>query len=571
MFCVEIGGRTVLYTGDYSMEDDRHLSKAETPNVQPDLLVIESTYGTQVHPTREEREAIFTGAVDSIVQQGGRCLIPVFALGRAQELLLILDEYWQANPSLQSIPIWYASKLASKALRVYQTYVNMMNLRIRNAMDLGNPFQFKHVRNLKSIDVDSFDDRSASVVFASPGMLQSGVSRKLFDRWAGDSRNGVIIAGYAVENTLARDLVSEPDEVTTLDGTRQARNCSVVVVSFSAHVDFVQNRDFMLSLSPSNIIFVHGQQNEMRRLREAMKVEFRKRHRKEKKEPPRLSMPDNGKKVVLHFGQRKQAVVIGKLAEGETPKGEGDGLKGVMFTRNFQTRICSTADLPTYTQLRVGNVRSKLHVPYVGTVSVLGHFLASMFDPVGTESTDEATVLTLCRGSVTCTVPSGGKEVVIEWPASPVNDMVADAAVALVMHSQSNAAAVKMTGVSCCQHRGKDRKGRIKMAARVLKGQFDRVEEDLELGKFKIFCTRKPNLEVGNGEGEGDADADGDADGDGEEDAEEAPGLECNVTMNFMDSSDNCEILVECEDKAVEKIVSNCLKQLDEGGRPIVV
>jgi cleavage and polyadenylation specificity factor subunit 3 len=113
-----------------------------------------------------------------------------------QELLLILDEYWQANPQLQHIPIWYASKLASRALRVYQTYSNMMNARIRSQMDVANPFSFKFIQNLKSIDVNSFDDTGPSVVFASPGMLQSGVSRQLFDRWAGDPKNGVLIAGY---------------------------------------------------------------------------------------------------------------------------------------------------------------------------------------------------------------------------------------------------------------------------------------------------------------------------------------------------------------------------------------
>ena len=65
-----------------------------------------------------------------------------------QELLLILDEYWQANPQLQNIPIWYASKLASRALRVYQTYANMMNARIRAQMDVSNPFSFNYYINL---------------------------------------------------------------------------------------------------------------------------------------------------------------------------------------------------------------------------------------------------------------------------------------------------------------------------------------------------------------------------------------------------------------------------------------
>jgi len=266
MYHIDIGGRTVLYTGDYSMEDDRHLMAAELPtgNTSPDVLIVESTYGVQIHASRPEREARFTSTVERVVTRGGRCLIPVFALGRAQELLLILDEYWQANPHLHSIPIWYASKLASRALRVYQTYANMMNARIRAQMDVTNPFSFSFIQNLKSIDVDSFDDKGPCVVFASPGMLQSGVSRQLFDRWASDPKNGVLIAGYAVEHTLAKEIMMQPKEVVTLEGRRQPLHCIVDYVSFSAHVDFVQNRSFITQVAPKNIILVHGQKDEVR-------------------------------------------------------------------------------------------------------------------------------------------------------------------------------------------------------------------------------------------------------------------------------------------------------------------
>jgi len=276
MFWIDIGGRTLLYTGDYSVEDDRHLMAAEVPTQKGlDVLVVESTYGVQVHASRAEREARFTGTVERIVTRGGKCLIPVFALGRAQELLLILDEYWQTNPHLQNIPIWYASKLASRALRVYQTYANMMNARIRSQMAISNPFNFHFIRNLKSIDVNSFDDRGPSVVFASPGMLQSGVSRQLFDRWCTDFKNGVLIAGYAVEHTLAKEIMNQPKEVVSLEGRRQPLNCLVDYVSFSAHVDFMQNRNFISKVDPKHIILVHGQKDEMGRLKSALMLQFK--------------------------------------------------------------------------------------------------------------------------------------------------------------------------------------------------------------------------------------------------------------------------------------------------------
>lgn len=105
MFSIEIDGINILYTGDYSVETDRHLSRALVPvsssGAPPDVLIVESTFGITNLPPREEREALLTHTVDSVVRRGGSCLIPVFALGRAQELLLILDSHWQAHPELQ--------------------------------------------------------------------------------------------------------------------------------------------------------------------------------------------------------------------------------------------------------------------------------------------------------------------------------------------------------------------------------------------------------------------------------------------------------------------------------------
>ncbi|MDP2439747.1 MAG: MBL fold metallo-hydrolase, partial [archaeon] len=217
MFMIEIAGVKILYTGDYSREEDRHLMGAETPPYEPDILIIESTYGVQNHEPREERERRFTSAVSDIVNRGGKCLIPVFALGRAQELLLILDEHWEKTPRLHSAKIYYASALAKKFMTVYETYINMMNDRIRQQFTVRNPFLFNHIFNLDG--KEHLLDRSNTdpcVVMASPGMLQSGLSRELFDAWCTDQRNGVVVPGYCVEGTLAKTIMSNPERITTL-------------------------------------------------------------------------------------------------------------------------------------------------------------------------------------------------------------------------------------------------------------------------------------------------------------------------------------------------------------------
>ena len=146
MYTIDIMGLKVLYTGDYSREEDRHLVKAEVPPIRPDVLVVESTHGVHTFEARAEKELRFTTLVHAIIQRGGHVLLPVFALGTAQELLLVLEQYWQDHPELQNVLIYYTSGLARKCMAVYQTHIHAMNADIRSRFaKRDNPFVFKWV------------------------------------------------------------------------------------------------------------------------------------------------------------------------------------------------------------------------------------------------------------------------------------------------------------------------------------------------------------------------------------------------------------------------------------------
>lgn len=266
MFIIEVGQCKLLYTGDYSREEDRHLKEADLPSKKIDILVCEATYGVGCHLPKKERESRFLGEISKIISKGGRCLLPVFALGRAQELLLILEEHWE-NQRLK-VPIYYVSALAKKCMNVYQTYLNMMNERIQKIGETKNPFVFNYVKNIQSLT--QFEDRGPCVMVASPGMLQSGVSRDLFEKWCENDTNGTIVTGYSVTGTLAKEILSEPSYIQSLTGQRLALRMSVSFISFSAHVDFIQNSAFIEHCSPEHLILVHGEINEMTRLRNAI-------------------------------------------------------------------------------------------------------------------------------------------------------------------------------------------------------------------------------------------------------------------------------------------------------------
>lgn len=307
MFMVEIAGMRLLYTGDYSRKADRHLPGADMPESPPDILIVESTYGVQTHSPKDERERRFMDKVMAALGRGGKVLLPIVALGRAQELLLILEDYWERHPEVQRVPIFQASGLARKSLTVYGTYINMLNEEMRVAFDSGNPFNLKWVRHLSNRH--QLDDSGPCVVLATPSMLQAGHSRELFEEWAPDARNAIIIADFAVQGTLARDILQDAKTVPRRSGNGTVQvNCSVDGISFSAHADYPQTQDFVSTLAPKHVILVHGEATEMGRLRKALEAKAAADGQKIHLYTPRNTQPVH----VTHKGE-KVAKVIGRL------------------------------------------------------------------------------------------------------------------------------------------------------------------------------------------------------------------------------------------------------------------
>ncbi|KAH0456818.1 hypothetical protein IEQ34_014725 [Dendrobium chrysotoxum] len=422
MFMVDIAGVRVLYTGDYSREEDRHLRAAEIPQFSPDICIIESTYGVQLHQPRVIREKRFTDVIHSTISQGGRVLIPAFALGRAQELLLILDEYWSNHPELHNIPIYYASPLAKRCMAVYQTYINAMNERIRNQFANSNPFDFKHISPLKSIE--NFDDVGPSVVMASPSGLQSGLSRQLFDRWCTDKKNACVIPGYVVEGTLAKTIINEPKEVTLINGLTAPLNMQVYYISFSAHADFAQTSTFLKELMPPNIVLVHGEANEMARLKQKLITQFADQNTK-------IISPKNCQSVEMYFSSEKMAKTIGRLAE-RTPE-VGDTISGLLVKKGFTYQIMASEDLHIFSQLSTANITQRISVPYNGAFGVIKHRLNQIYESVVSpqEETDVPTLIVHERVTIRHESESF---VSMQWSSDPISDMVSDSVVALILN-----------------------------------------------------------------------------------------------------------------------------------------
>jgi len=441
MFMVQIAGVKVLYTGDFSRQEDRHLMVAELPQIRPDILMVESTYGCSIHEPRDSRESRFTSTVEEIVSRGGRCLIPVFALGRAQELLLILDEFWQKNPQLHEVPIYYASSLAKKCMSVYQTYTHAMNDSIQRQISMDNPFHFKHISNLKGMD--QFEDIGPCVIMASPGMMQSGLSRELFEMWCTDANNGVIIAGYCVEGTLAKEILQEPPEITAASGQRLPLRCSVQYISFSAHTDFEQTSHFLRTLRPPNVVLVHGEKTEMGRLKSALQREYDR----EEELDIKVFNPANLETIAFHFKGEKMAKLMGGMCVPEPCA--GDVIEGVLVKKNFNCHIVAPKELTKFTKLPTSRVSQRIGVNYSAGFPLLHYLLSCMFGSVksvppaqymaGQQASKESkadppTGVLLVMDLIT--VLHEPPLVVLQWAANPRNDMFADAVLKVLLKAQ---------------------------------------------------------------------------------------------------------------------------------------
>ncbi|EGX93410.1 cleavage and polyadenylation specifity factor, 73 kDa subunit, putative [Cordyceps militaris CM01] len=525
MFLIEIAGLNIFFTGDYSREQDRHLVSAEVPKgVKIDVLITESTYGIASHVPRLEREQALMKSITNILNRGGRALLPVFALGRAQELLLILDEYWGKHAEFQKYPIYYASNLAKKCMLIYQTYVGAMNDNIKRLFrermaeaetsggaGAGGPWDFKYIRSLKNLD--RFDDVGGCVMLASPGMLQNGVSRELFERWAPNDKNGVIITGYSVEGTMARQIMKEPEQIQavmsrSIAGARRAPGgdgekvmiplrCSVQEYSFAAHVDGVENREFIEEVAAPVVILVHGEQTNMMRLKSKLLSLNANKTVKVKVYSPR-----NTEELRIPFKADKIAKVVGKLAsippprpiaasdDADTGVAGGPLVSGVLVQNDFKLSLMAPEDLREYAGLNTTTItcRQRLTLSAAGidlikwalegtfgTVEELPEMHLMQIDSSKTakegaddnedddynpevavaaaeEEADEElprlVAAYLVMGCVTVRYRSNG-EVELEWEGNMLNDGIADSVMAVLFSVESSPAAVKKSSGKC--------------------------------------------------------------------------------------------------------------------------
>lgn len=257
---LKYGNRSLVYTGDYNIANSRTtvgLKLADLPTA--DILITEATYGAAIHPSRKQQETELVQAVWNVVAKGGNVLIPAFALGRAQEIILLLKT--SALFANSNIPI-FVDGLVRKITDVFNDNLDLLPEAVSNfaANCRIPPFcDGKKVIFVTDTKERPFAMVQPSVIIASSGMLTGGASvyyaKSLLER----DDAAIFMSGYTDEESPGRLLQSmKSGEVVTMDGVDYIVKAEIRKFNLSAHTDRIGIGQVIAKVAPRHLILIHG-------------------------------------------------------------------------------------------------------------------------------------------------------------------------------------------------------------------------------------------------------------------------------------------------------------------------
>ncbi|MBI5036535.1 MBL fold metallo-hydrolase [Candidatus Micrarchaeota archaeon] len=282
---LQTDGHKILYTGDLNLRPTRLLEGARK-GYEADTLIIESTYGSKKdkHPSLKDVSNRLVSMAKETFANGGKVLIPTFAIGRGQEILFMLENYMRSG-ALEETPI-YLDGMVNKVLRIYRhnaLYLKKeIQYRILSSDD--DPFKSEHYFVPKTKDRSDVFEQERAIILATSGMLNGGPVLTYVKKLGPHKENTLILVGFQAKGTRGRELEEGAEELT-IDGQIVPINLGVERANISGHSDHVDLVDFARNVKGlKNILVVHGEPEKSRELADALQ----KIHKKARAHVPKL-------------------------------------------------------------------------------------------------------------------------------------------------------------------------------------------------------------------------------------------------------------------------------------------
>jgi len=271
MLLIDTPAGRVLHLGDYSVTAQRTLHGMDVQRLpQADAVITEGTYGDAIHANRKEQERALVETVARVVGRGGRALLPAFAVGRAQEVALILRAA-RSTGELPPVPI-HLDGMVRGVCDLYQAQVHDLNPRLQNYVrNARRPLFADPSLAVYAVTAGRrrqlLNDPGAAVVISSSGMMTGGPAPLYARAFAADEKSAIVFSGYQDDESPGAALLRARQGTTvTLGKEDLTLHCAVERYSLSAHADAGQIEVAVTRARPRVTVLVHGEPDTLRAL-----------------------------------------------------------------------------------------------------------------------------------------------------------------------------------------------------------------------------------------------------------------------------------------------------------------
>lgn len=257
-------GKIIVFSGDIGRNHSAVLAPPDFFS-QADFLVMESTYGDRLHENKDLSDQLEYW-INKTLKDRGNIIIPCFAVGRAQEIMYILQELKNENKIPVSIPVVLDSPMAASATEIMVRYSGYTLVDTQKWNDIIEKI---YITKDYTETQEIIAEKKSKIIIAGSGMITGGRVLEYLKHYIGDSRNTVLIVGFQAEGTRGRALLNRSHELKMHGKFYEVRAHIAEITGLSAHADQSELIEWVkkYEIPPKQIMLVHGESSALEALR----------------------------------------------------------------------------------------------------------------------------------------------------------------------------------------------------------------------------------------------------------------------------------------------------------------
>ncbi len=253
----------IAYTGDIG-RPNHYLLQPPRAFPQCDYLITESTYGNRLHHDRKGAEQMLLEVVRyTCVEKRGKLIIPSFAIGRTQEIVFVLNNFYNEG-LLPRIPVYVDSPLAVNATEIFRMHMGELNEDVQQVIENDpDPFGFNTLHYIKELNDSKAlnDTKEPCIIISASGMAEAGRIKHHLANSVENPKNSVLMVGYCSPNTLGARIIEQRPVISIFGKEFQLRADVYRIDAFSGHGDYEEMRQYLQCQRKNEVkkvFLVHG-------------------------------------------------------------------------------------------------------------------------------------------------------------------------------------------------------------------------------------------------------------------------------------------------------------------------